>query len=81
VKKSIDALGFVAYLFSDVLPYTVRELVSLALTNPLALGAVALVLCIIYKAVSVALRYSRVLALIGASYAVAVVLERYLVTR
>jgi len=73
-----DALDFVLYLFSDVLPYTVRELASLALTNPVALGAVILALWIVYEAVSIALRYSRVLAFIGAGYAVAVVLERYL---
>lgn len=78
MRESIVALGFVAYLFSDVLPYVVREMMSLALTNPVVLGAVALALFITHAIISIALRYSRVLALAGASYIAAVVIQRHI---
>ena len=74
----IDALGFVAYLFTDVLPYTVRELVSMSLQSPVLLALGLFVLWSVYVVISAVLRHIRVLALIGAGYTVVVVLQRYL---
>ena len=74
----IDALDFAAYVVTDVLPYTVRELASIAFEYPGLVALFLFVLWAIYIVVRIALHYGRVLALIGASYAVAVVLQRYL---
>jgi len=74
----IDALDFAAYTVTDVLPYTVRELVSISLQSPVLLALGLFVLWSAYVVVSAVLRHIRVLALIGAGYAVVVVLQRYL---
>ena len=76
-----DALGFVAYLFSDVLPYTVRELASMALQNPALLALVLFALWSAYVVVDAVVRHVRVLALFGAGYALILVAQRYLATR
>jgi hypothetical protein len=74
----IDALGFAAYMVTNVLPYTIRELVAIAIEYPGLVAVSLFVLWAIYIVVRVALHYGRILALIGAGYVVAVVLQRYL---
>jgi len=71
-------IDFVAYLFTDVLPYTVRELVSISLQHPALLALGLFFLWSLYVVVNAILRHIRVVVLIGASYAAFVVLQRYL---
>ena len=77
----IDALDFAAYAVTDVLPYAVRELVSISLQSPALLALGLFALWSVYVVVSAVLKHIRVLALIGVSYAAVVVLQRYLATR
>ena len=71
-------IDFVAYLFSDVLPYTVRELVSIMLQHPALLALGLFFLWSLYVVVSAILRHVRLLVLIGMGYAAVVFLQRYL---
>ena len=74
----IDALDFAAYIVTDVLPYTIRESVAIAFEYPTLVALFLFVLWAVYIVVSIALHYGRILMLIGAGYAVVVVLQRYL---
>ena len=73
-----DAVNFVAFLFTDVVPYTLRELASVAISNPVLLALAVFGLWSVYVVVSAVLRHVGILALIGGAYAVVVVLQRYL---
>ena len=77
----IDALDFAAYTVTDVLPYTVRELVAIAISNPVLLALALFFLWSLYVVIGAILRHIRVVVLIGASYALVLVLQRYLAAR
>ncbi len=76
-----DSVGFVVYVLTVVLPYAIRQLVVIGLQHPPLLGLGLFALWCGYVVLDAAVRHIRMLALLGASYAIVVFLQRYLATR